>query len=288
MTKPIPYLGKPQCTIDVLQRHKMTAQKRFGQNFLVDEHVIWKILEIAEIGEEDQVLEIGPGIGTMTQYLGSQAGKVIAVEVDDKLIPVLRDTLQSWENVTVLHQDILKTDIAALAGGKKLKVVANLPYYITTPIVLKLLEEELPIESITVMVQKEVATRMQADPGGKDYGALTLAVQYHARANTCATVPPNCFLPRPKVESAVVRLDPYEVPPVEADEAHLFRLIRASFNQRRKTLINGCLNSGMFSITRPELEKILTDMGLPTTIRGEALSLEQFATLSERIRGARA
>ena len=282
--KPLPYLGRAEATLDVLHRHHMTANKRYGQNFLIDERVIQKIIEISEIGYDDFVLEIGPGIGTLTQYLASAAGEVVCVELDEKLLPVLEDTLQLWKNVQIIQGDILKTDINAIAAGRKLKVVANLPYYITTPILLKLLEEDLPISLITVMVQKEVADRMQARPGCKDYGALSLAVQYHSKAQVRQIVPPHCFIPRPKVESAVVRLDRYEENPVVvSDEAHLFRVIRASFNQRRKTLVNGILNAGCFPVSREDLLEILDEMQLPATIRGEALSLEQFAAFSEHI-----
>ena len=280
--RPSPYLGRAGETIEVLRRHNLSAQKRFGQNFLVDEHVIERILELAEIGEEDLVVEIGPGIGTMTQYLASRARKVLSVEVDEKLLPVLADTLSGWDNVSVIHQDILKTDIRALTGGEKAKVVANLPYYITTPILLKLLEEDLPISSISVMVQKEVADRMCAGPGSKDYGALSLAVQYYSCPEKGGIVPPHCFIPRPKVDSALIRLDKYEQPPLQVESSdHLFKLIRASFNQRRKTLANGVCNSGMFKVSRADVEEILQSLGFSATIRGEALTLEEFAKVSD-------
>ena len=280
--RPSPYLGRANETIEVLRRHNLSAQKRFGQNFLVDEHVIERILELADIGEEDLVLEIGPGIGTMTQYLASRAKRVLCVEVDEKLLPVLADTLSGWNNVTVIHQDILKADIRALTGGERAKVVANLPYYITTPILLKLLEEDLPISSINVMVQKEVADRMCAGPGSKDYGALSLAVQYYSNPKKGGIVPPHCFIPRPKVESALIRLDKYEEPPLSVESPErLFKLIRASFNQRRKTLANGVCNSGLFQVSRGEVEEILKSLGFSATIRGEALTLEEFAKVSD-------
>ncbi len=280
-----PYLGNPKYTIEVLQKYGFVFQKRFGQNFLIDTHVLEKIIRASEITKEDFVLEIGPGIGTMTQYLAEAAREVAAVEIDDALIPILEDTLKDWDNVRVIHGDILKTDINELAmkknGGKPIKVVANLPYYITTPIIMGLFENKVPIDSITIMVQKEVADRMQVGPGTKDYGALSLAVQYYAKPEIVANVPPNCFMPRPKVGSAVIRLTRHEKPPVEvADEKLMFRLIRASFNQRRKTLANGLKNSQELSFTKEEIEGALTACGLPLNIRGEALSLEQFAKLA--------
>ena len=284
-----PYLGNPKYTIEVLQKYNFAFQKRFGQNFLIDTHVLEKIIDASQITKDDFVLEIGPGIGTMTQYLAEAAREVVAVEIDKTLIPILEnDTLKDWDNVTVINEDILKVDIAALAqeknGGKPIKVVANLPYYITTPIIMGLFEKNVPVDSITVMVQKEVADRMQVGPGTKDYGALSLAVQYYAKPEIVANVPPNCFMPRPKVGSAVIKLTRYEKPPVEVhDERLMFRLIRASFNQRRKTLVNGIKNSGDFSLGKEEIEKIFEKCGLPLNIRGEALTLEQFAMLANCI-----
>ena len=242
-----PYLGNPKYTIEVLQKYDFVFQKRFGQNFLIDSHVLEKIMDASQITKEDFVLEIGPGIGTMTQYLAEAAREVAAVEIDHSLIPILKDTLKDWDNVTIINDDILKVDIRKLAleknDGKPVKVVANLPYYITTPIIMGLFENQVPISSITVMVQKEVADRMQVGPGTKDYGALSLAVQYYARPEIVANVPPNCFMPRPKVGSAVIRLEKYENPPVQVeDEKLMFRIIRASFNQRRKTLVNSLKN----------------------------------------------
>ena len=281
-------LGNPQNTIAVLQKYKFNFQKKFGQNFLIDTHVLDKIIDAAGITKEDFVLEIGPGIGTMTQYLCENAREVVAVEIDKNLIPILEDTLSDYRNVTVINQDILKLDIPALAkeknDGKPIKVVANLPYYITTPIIMGLFEKNVPVDSITVMVQKEVADRMQVGPGTKDYGALSLAVQYYAKPEIVANVPPNCFMPRPKVGSAVIKLTRYEKPPVEVqDERLMFRLIRASFNQRRKTLVNGIKNSGDFSLGKEEIENIFEKCGLPLNIRGEALTLEQFAMLANCI-----
>ena len=286
-------LGNPQNTIAVLQKHQFTIQKKFGQNFLIDPRVLEKIMDAAMIGPEDFVLEIGPGIGTMTQYLCERAREVVAVEIDRALLPVLADTLSGYENVTVINQDILKVDIRALAreknAGRPIKVVANLPYYITTPIIMELFESRVPVESITVMVQKEVADRMQVGPGTKDYGALSLAVQYYAKPEIIANVPPNCFLPRPKVGSAVIRLTRHAAPPVEVQDAHLmFSLIRASFNQRRKTLVNGLYNGGGFGLTKEELAEAVRGLGVPETIRGEALTLEQFARLADLIEQARA
>ena len=267
-----PYLGNPKYTIEVLQKYGFVFQKRFGQNFLIDTRVLDRIIEASEITKDDFVLEIGPGIGTMTQYLADAAREVTAVEIDDALIPILQDTLKEWDNVSVIHGDILKTDIRKIADeknqGRPIKVVANLPYYITTPIIMGLFESHVPVDSITVMVQKEVADRMQTGPGSKDYGALSLAVQYYAKPEIVANVPPNCFMPRPKVGSAVIRLTRHQNPPVQAkDEKLMFRIIRASFNQRRKTLANGLKNS--------------QECGLPLNIRGEALTLEQFAALAD-------
>ena len=283
-----PTLGNPQNTIEILQKYNFNFQKKFGQNFLIDEHVLDKIIRAAEITKDDYVLEIGPGIGTMTQYLACAAREVTAVEIDRALIPILEDTLKEYDNVSIINEDILKVDIAALAkeknGGRPIKVVANLPYYITTPIIMGLFESHVPLESITVMVQKEVADRMQVGPGTKDYGALSLAVQYYAKPEIVANVPPNCFMPRPKVGSAVIKLTRYEKPPVEVqDERLMFRLIRASFNQRRKTLVNGIKNSGDFSLGKEEIENIFEKCGLPLNIRGEALTLEQFAMLANCI-----
>lgn len=280
-----PTLGNPQNTIAVLQKYNFMFQKKFGQNFLIDTHVLDKIIRSAEITSDDMVLEIGPGIGTMTQYLAQAAGKVIAVEIDKALIPILEDTLDGFENVTVLNEDILKVDVAGLAqrenGGRPIKVVANLPYYITTPIIMGLFENHVPVKSITVMVQKEVAERMQVGPGTKDYGALSLAVQYYAKPYIVANVPPNCFMPRPKVGSAVIRLERYENPPVQVDDEKLmFKIIRASFNQRRKTLANGLKNSPELDYTKEQVEAAIDSLGKGASVRGEALTLEEFATLS--------
>lgn len=279
-------LGNPQETIAVLQKYGFNFQKKFGQNFLIDTRVLDKIIAAAQIGPEDFVLEIGPGIGTMTQYLAEAAREVAAVEIDRNLIPILTDTLSEYSNVTVINDDILKVDIAALVreknGGKPIKVVANLPYYITTPIIMGLFENNVPLESITVMVQKEVADRMQTGPGSKDYGALSLAVQYYAKPYIVANVPPNCFMPRPAVGSAVIRLTRHEKNPVEVKDAKfMFKLIRASFNQRRKTLQNGLHNSSELQIPKEKVVKALEEMGLPTSIRGEKLDLEQFAKLAD-------
>lgn len=283
-------LGIPQNTIEVLQKYKFNFQKKFGQNFLIDTHVLEKIISSANVTKEDMVLEIGPGIGTMTQYLAENARKVVAVEIDKALIPILEDTLQEYDNVKVINEDILKVDISALAKeenqGKPIKVVANLPYYITTPIIMGLFESHVPIDSITVMVQKEVADRMQVGPGTKDYGALSLAVQYYAKPEIVANVPSNCFMPRPNVGSAVIRLTRHAKPPVVVkDEKLMFRLIRASFNQRRKTLVNGLNNSPELAFSKEEIAKALEEMGLSQTIRGEALTLEQFGELSDILYG---
>ena len=277
-------LSNPKVTIEIIQKYNFAFQKRFGQNFLIDGHVIEKIIRAAEITKDDVVLEIGPGIGTMTQYLAEAAGEVFAVEIDKNLLPILAETLAEYDNVTVVNEDILKVDIAALTGGRPVKVVANLPYYITTPIIMGLFENHIPATSITVMVQKEVAERMQAGPGGKDYGALSLAVQYYAKPEIVANVPPNCFIPRPNVGSAVIRLTRYEEPPVKVkDEKKMCSLIRASFNQRRKTLVNGLGNAGLPGITKESASAALEQMGLSPTVRGEALTLEQFAQLSDLI-----
>lgn len=281
----VPYLGNSKNTIEVLQKYDFVFQKKFGQNFLIDSHVLDKIVSAAGITKDDFVLEIGPGIGTMTQYLAASARKVFAVEIDKALIPILEDTLKEFDNVQVINQDILKVDIKKLAeehnDGKPIKVVANLPYYITTPIIMGLFESQVPIDSITVMVQKEVADRMKVGPGTKDYGALSLAVQYYAEPYIVANVPPNCFMPRPKVGSAVIRLNRHEKPPVEVvDEKLMFRLIRASFNQRRKTLANGLNNSPELSYSKEEIQQTIEKCGFKAGIRGEALTLEDFAKLA--------
>lgn len=285
-----PTLGNPQNTIAVLQKYNFSFQKKFGQNFLIDTHVLDKIIASAEITKDDMVLEIGPGIGTMTQYLACAAGKVVAVEIDKTLIPILEDTLSEYDNVQIINQDVLKVNLAKLAeeenDGKPIKVVANLPYYITTPIIMGLFENHVPLKSITVMVQKEVADRMQVGPGTKDYGALSLAVQYYAKPYIVANVPPNCFMPRPKVGSAVIRLERYEEPPVQvADEKLMFRIIRASFNQRRKTLVNGLKNSPEIQFTKEEIEAAIETLGKGVSVRGEALTLEEFARLSNILSG---
>lgn len=280
-------LGNYTNTSEILKKHQFRMQKKYGQNFLIDANILAKIVEAAQITKEDCVLEIGPGIGTMTQYLAEAADRVVAVEIDRELIPILEETLSPYDNVKVLCEDILKLDLAALAaenGGRPLKVVANLPYYITTPIIMALFESGMPLASITVMVQSEVADRMQTGPGSKDYGALSLAVQYYAKPEVVARVPASCFLPRPNVDSTVVRLTRYEKPPVEtADEAFLFAVIRASFNQRRKTLANGLANAGGLGVTRGQVETVLADMGLSTMVRGETFTLERFAELSDRL-----
>ncbi len=280
-----PTLGNPQNTIEVLQKYHFNFQKKFGQNFLIDTHVLDKIISAAGITKDDFVLEIGPGIGTMTQYLACAAREVVAVEIDKNLIPILEDTLQDYENVSVINDDILKVDIAALAEeknqGRPIKVVTNLPYYITTPIIMGLFEKNVPLESITVMVQKEVADRMQVGPGTKDYGALSLAVQYYAEPYIVANVPPNCFMPRPSVGSAVIRLTRHREMPVQVkDEKLMFRLIRASFNQRRKTLANGLKNSPELQFSKEEIETAIETLGKGASVRGEALTLEEFAKLA--------
>ena len=281
-------LGNPKNTIEVLQKYHFNFQKKFGQNFLINTSILEEIIDAAEITREDFVLEIGPGIGTMTQYLCEAAREVVAVEIDTNLIPILGDTLSAYDNVEVTNADILKVDIAKLAdernGGKPIKVVANLPYYITTPIIMGLFESHVPIDSITIMVQKEVADRMQEGPGSKEYGALSLAVQYYAKPEIVVNVPPSCFMPQPKVGSAVIRLTRHENPPVDVDnEKLMFQVIRASFNQRRKTLANGLNNFGSFSLGKEEIQKSIEELGVPVNIRGEALSLEQFAKLSNII-----
>lgn len=279
-------LGNPQNTIEVLQKYRFNFQKKFGQNFLIDTHVLDKIIDASGVTEDDFVLEIGPGIGTMTQYLCERAREVVAVEIDKNLIPILSDTLKNYSNVTVINEDILKLDICKLAEeknqGKPIKVVANLPYYITTPIIMGLFESHVPIDSITIMVQKEVAERMQEKPGSKEYGALSLAVQYYAKPEIVANVPPNCFMPRPNVGSAVIRLTRHTEPKIVVkDEKFMFKLIRASFNQRRKTLQNGINNSAELSISKDAVVEALRKMGLSESIRGEALTLAQFAELSD-------
>ena len=284
-----PTLGNPQNTIEILQKYNFNFQKKFGQIFLIDEHVLDKIIRAAEITKDDYVLEIGPGIGTMTQYLACAAREVTAVEIDRALIPILEDTLKEYDNVSIINEDILKVDIAALAkeknGGRPIKVVANLPYYITTPIIMGLFESHVPLESITVMVQKEVADRMQVGPGTKDYGALSLAVQYYAEPYIVANVPPNCFMPRPAVGSAVIRLTRHQKPPVEVmDEKLMFRLIRASFNQRRKTLANGLKNSGELNLSKEVITAAIEKLGKGSSVRGEALDLEEFARLTNIIK----
>lgn len=278
-------LGNPQETIAILQKYQFNFQKKFGQNFLIDTHVLDKIIAAADITKDDLVLEIGPGIGTMTQYLCENAREVVAVEIDKNLIPILEDTLSAYDNVTVINGDILKVDINKIVeernNGRPIKVVANLPYYITTPIIMGLFESHVPIENITVMVQKEVADRMQVGPGTKEYGALSLAVQYYAEPYIVANVPPNCFMPRPKVGSAVIRLTRHAEPPVQVkDEKLMFQLIRASFNQRRKTLINGISNASELSFSKEQITKALEQMGKPATVRGETFGLEEFATLA--------
>lgn len=280
-------LGSYTNTSEILKKYQFRMQKKYGQNFLIDGNILRKIVEAAQITEEDCVLEIGPGIGTMTQYLAETAGQVIAVEIDRGLIPILKDTLSPYQNVTILCEDILKVDLPALAeqsGGRPIKVVANLPYYITTPIIMALFESHMPLLGITVMVQSEVAERMQTGPGTKDYGALSLAVQYYAKPEIVARAPASCFLPRPNVDSTVVRLTRYEKPPVDAeDEAFLFAVIRASFNQRRKTLANGLANADGLGVTRGQVEEALEEMGLSKTVRGETLTLKQFSELSNRL-----
>lgn len=281
-----PYLGNPKETIAILQKYNFNFQKKFGQNFLIDSHVLQKIITAAKITKDDFVIEIGPGIGTMTQYLAYSAREVLAIEIDKALIPILEDTLKDCNNATVLHQDILKVDLGKLVeeknAGRPIKVVANLPYYITTPIIMGLFEKKIPVSSITVMVQKEVAKRMQEGPGSKAYGALSLAVQYYAKPYIVANVPPNCFMPRPKVGSAVIQLKRHEEPPVKVkDEQLMFRIIRASFNQRRKTLLNGLNNDASLCFTKIKIQEGLRQCGLSESVRGETLTLEEFARLSD-------
>jgi len=286
MSDKTPYLGNPQKTIEVIQKYEFAFQKKFGQNFLIDTHVLDKIISAAEITKDDLVVEIGPGIGTMTQYLACAAREVVAIEIDKMLIPILQDTLSAYDNVTIINEDVLKVDLNKLAeeknGGRPVKVVANLPYYITTPIIMGLFENHVPLHSITIMVQKEVADRMRMGPGTKDYGALSLAVQYYAEPYLVANVPPNCFMPRPNVGSAVIRLTVHEKPPVIVkDESLMFRLIRASFNQRRKTLANGLNNSPELHYSKEQIAEAIEKLGASPSIRGEALTLEQFAKLSD-------
>ncbi len=281
-------LGSAKNTIEILQKYHISLQKKFGQNFLIDKNILEKIVDAAHVTANDCVLEIGPGIGTMTQYLAERAKNVIAVEVDKNLIPVLQDTLSSYNNVTIINQDILKTDLHRIieehGGGRPVKVAANLPYYITTPIIMALFENHIALQNITIMVQKEVADRMQAEPGTKNYGALSLAVQYYAKPEIIVKVPASCFIPKPNVDSTVIRLTKYEKPPVAVwDEAYLFALIRASFNQRRKTLVNGLAGAPVLGVNKEEIAGVLAQMGLPAAIRGETLTLEQFTELSNSL-----
>ena len=282
----MPKLGTPGRTVEVLQKYQFNFQKKYGQNFLIEPQVLETIVDAAQIQADDCVLEIGPGIGTMTQYLAEQAREVVAVEIDKALIPILEDTLSDYPNVTIINEDILKVDLEELVqeknGGRPVKVVANLPYYITTPIIMQLFESHVPLQSITIMVQTEVARRMQVGPGTKDYGALSLAVQYYSHPEIITHVPPSCFIPRPNVGSTVIRLTRYEEPPVAAaDENFLFSLIRASFNQRRKTLVNGLSNASGLNLSKQQITEALEQMGLPANVRGETFTLEQFARLSE-------
>lgn len=279
-------LSNPQRTIEVIKKYEFCFQKKFGQNFLIDGHVLDKIIAGAGVTKDDMVLEIGPGIGTMTQYLAEAAGKVVAVEIDRNLLPILQETLADYDNVKVIHADVLSIDLEKLVqeenGGRPIKVVANLPYYITTPIIMALFEQHVPLANVTVMVQKEVAARMKSGPGSKDYGALSLAVQYYAEPYIVANVPCNCFMPRPNVDSAVIRLTRYEEPPVQVkDEKMLFKIIRASFNQRRKTLQNGLNNSSELNFTKDQIAAAIAEAGFSPSVRGEALTLEQFAKLTD-------
>lgn len=279
-------LSNPQRTIEVIKKYEFCFQKKFGQNFLIDGHVLDKIIAGAGVTKDDMVLEIGPGIGTMTQYLAEAAGKVVAVEIDRNLLPILQETLADYDNVKVIHADVLSLDLEKLVqeenGGRPIKIVANLPYYITTPIIMALFEQHVPLANVTVMVQKEVAARMKSGPGSKDYGALSLAVQYYAEPYIVANVPCNCFMPRPNVDSAVIRLTRYEEPPVQVkDEKMLFKIIRASFNQRRKTLQNGLNNSSELNFTKDQIAAAIAEAGFSPSVRGEALTLEQFAKLTD-------
>ena len=279
-------LSNPQRTIEVIKKYEFCFQKKFGQNFLIDGHVLDKIIAGAGVTKDDMVLEIGPGIGTMTQYLAEASGKVVAVEIDRNLLPILQETLADYDNVKVIHADVLSLDLEKLVqeenGGRPIKVVANLPYYITTPIIMALFEQHVPLANVTVMVQKEVAARMKSGPGSKDYGALSLAVQYYAEPYIVANVPCNCFMPRPNVDSAVIRLTRYEDPPVQVkDEKMLFKIIRASFNQRRKTLQNGLNNSSELNFTKDQIAAAIAAAGFSPSVRGEALTLEQFARLTD-------
>ena len=285
------YLGSPSATKEIINKYSFAFQKKFGQNFLIDSNILESIVSAADITKDDFVLEIGPGIGTMTQYLCEAARQVVAVEIDKMLIPILKDTLSEYDNVDVINQDVLKLDIKALAqeknNGKPIKVVANLPYYITTPIIMGLFESKVPIESITIMVQKEVADRMQTGPGSKDYGALSLAVQYYADAKVQLNVSASCFMPRPNVDSAVIKLTAHEKPVVDVDEALMFKVIRASFNQRRKTLVNGLKNSSELDYTKEEIVQAIKAIGKEENIRGEKLTLEEFAALSNSLKVVR-
>lgn len=278
-------LGSPKKTIEIIQKYNFNFQKKYGQNFLIDTHVLNKIIAAAQITKDDFIIEIGPGIGTMTEYLLESAREVVAVEIDHNLISILEETLSKYNNITIMNEDILKVDINKLVNeknnGKPIKVVANLPYYITTPIIMGLFESQVPIENITVMVQKEVAERMQADPGTKDYGALSLAVQYYAKPYIVANVPPNCFIPRPKVGSAVIRLTKHKERIFDVtNEKLMFQMIRASFNQRRKTLVNGIKNSSEIQISKEIMIQAMKEMRVSENIRGETLTLEEFARLS--------
>ncbi len=280
------YLGNAARTKEVLAKYNMSAKKKFGQNFLIDSGVLEGIVEAAGVTESDCVLEIGPGIGSLTQYLAESAGKVVAVEIDRGLIPVLQDTLSEYDNGTVINEDVLKGDIEEIVknynDNRPIKGVANLPYYITTPIIMKLFESGAPIESITVMVQKEVADRMSATPGNKDYGSLSLAVSFYAEATKVLDVPPSSFIPQPGVGSAVVKLARYPEPVVSVrDEKYMFDIIRTSFNQRRKTLSNSLSSNPSLGVSRQEVQDALQKMGMDERARGEILSLEQFAELSD-------
>ena len=279
-------LGNPKSTLEIINKYEFAFQKKFGQNFLIDSNIVEKIVRDAGVTKDDFVLEIGPGIGTMTQYLCESAREVVAVEIDTKLIPILKDTLGAYNNESVINEDILKVDIKKLAevrnGGRPIKVVANLPYYITTPIIMGLFESHVPIDSITIMVQKEVADRMQVGPGTKDYGALSLAVQYYAKPQILINVPPTCFMPKPNVGSAVIKLQRYDNPPVTVkNEKLMFDIIRASFNQRRKTLQNGLNNAPNINYSKEQIVTAIEKLGVVATVRGEALTLEQFAKLSD-------